>query len=57
MKATGLGLSLAPSSFDCGAQAEPARVRVQTRQRAWSLLVNTPALVAPVVVSWAVVLA
>jgi 4'-phosphopantetheinyl transferase len=57
MKATGLGLSLAPASFECGARAEPARVRVQTRQRAWSLLVNTPALVAPVVVSWAVVLA
>jgi 4'-phosphopantetheinyl transferase len=57
MKATGLGLSLAPSSFECGAQAVPARVRIETSQRAWSLLVHTPPVRAPLVLSWAVVLA
>jgi 4'-phosphopantetheinyl transferase len=57
MKATGLGLALAPSSFECGAQARPQRVHVRTAQRAWTLLVHTPPVDAPLVVSWAVVLA
>lgn len=56
MKATGLGLSLAPSSFECGAQAMARRVRVQTPQGLRTLLLHTPPLDAPVVVSWAVVL-
>ncbi len=56
MKATGLGLSLAPSSFECGAQAAASRVRIETPQRHWSLLVHTPPLQAPFVLSWAVVL-
>jgi 4'-phosphopantetheinyl transferase len=55
MKATGLGLALAPASFECGAQALALRVRIETSQRAWSLLVHTPPVDAPVVVSWAVV--
>lgn len=56
MKATGLGLSLTPSSFECGAQALPLRVRIETAQRTWSLLVHTPPVDVPVVLSWAVVL-
>ena len=51
MKATGLGLSLAPSSFECGALAQPARVNAA----ASSLLVDTPAL-DDIALSWAVVL-
>jgi 4'-phosphopantetheinyl transferase len=57
MKATGLGLSLAPSSFECGAQAVPQTVRIDADERRWTLLVHTPSLDAPIVVSWAVVLA
>jgi 4'-phosphopantetheinyl transferase len=56
MKATGLGLALAPSSFECGVQASASRVHIRTPQRTWSLLVHTPTLAAPVVLSWAVVL-
>jgi 4'-phosphopantetheinyl transferase len=57
MKATGLGLSLAPSSFECGAQPVLRTVQIETSQRQWTLLVHTPPLAAPIVVSWAVVLA
>jgi 4'-phosphopantetheinyl transferase len=57
MKATGLGLALTPSSFECGAQARAQRVHVTTGQRAWTLLVHTPPTDAPLIVSWAVVLA
>jgi len=57
MKATGLGLSLPPSSFECGAEPAPARVRIATPSRNWLLLLNTPKVAAPAVVSWAVVLA
>ena len=56
MKATGLGLSLTPSSFECGAEAAPRQLRIETPQRTWSLLVHTPPVSAPVVLSWAVVL-
>lgn len=56
MKATGLGLALAPSSFECGAQAEPRTVVVTTARRVWTLLVHTPPVDAPLVVSWAAVL-
>jgi 4'-phosphopantetheinyl transferase len=56
MKATGLGLSLAPASFECGAQAQARTVRVQTAQRMWTLRVHTPPVDAPMVVSWAAVL-
>jgi 4'-phosphopantetheinyl transferase len=57
MKATGCGLSLAPSSFECGAHAEAERVRVQTAQREWTLLVFSPEVAGnDIVVSWAVVL-
>lgn len=56
MKATGLGLSLAPSSFECGARASALQLRIDTPQRAWSLQVHTPAVDAPLVLSWAVVL-
>jgi 4'-phosphopantetheinyl transferase len=56
MKATGLGLSLAPSSFECGARAKPARVRIDRPEGAWSLLVHTPLVQLPIVLSWAVVL-
>jgi 4'-phosphopantetheinyl transferase len=56
MKATGLGLALAPASFECGAQAAPVRLQITTPRRTWSLLVHTPPLAAPVVLSWAVVL-
>lgn len=57
MKATGRGLSLAPSSFECGAQATAERVRVATPQQAWTLLVHSPRGGDEVVVSWAVVIA
>jgi 4'-phosphopantetheinyl transferase len=57
MKATGSGLSLAPSSFECGARATAERVRVSTPQRAWNLLVHSPRSGDDVVVSWAVVIA
>ncbi len=57
MKATGLGLSLAPSSFECGAQAVLARVQVSNAERAWNLLVHSPEIAGgDIVVSWAVVL-
>lgn len=57
MKATGLGLSLAPSSFECGAQAASRRVTLTHEARGWTVLVHTPVVaLAPVVVSWAVVL-
>jgi 4'-phosphopantetheinyl transferase len=57
MKATGLGLSLAPSSFECGAQAASERVRVSLAQRAWTLFVHSPEVAgSDIVVSWAVVL-
>jgi 4'-phosphopantetheinyl transferase len=57
MKATGLGLSLAPSGFECGVQAVPMRVQVRGAQRAWSLLVHSPEMAgSDIVVSWAVVL-
>jgi 4'-phosphopantetheinyl transferase len=53
VKALGTGLSLPPSSFECGVQALPARVRIGQRE----LLVHSPASAAAVVVSWAVVMA
>jgi 4'-phosphopantetheinyl transferase len=57
MKAVGLGLALPPSSFECGAQADPAVVHLQLPARgACTLTVGThdePG--APVVLSWAVV--
>lgn len=57
MKATGCGLSLAPSSFECGVQAATERVQVATPQRVWTLLVHSPELSgSDLVVSWAVVL-
>jgi 4'-phosphopantetheinyl transferase len=56
MKATGRGLSLAPSSFECGAQAATERVQIVTPERAWTLLVGSlHAVGGDVVVSWAVV--
>ena len=58
MKATGRGLSLAPSTFECGVQAAPERVRVRALAREWTLLVHSPEVRSgDVVVSWAVVLA
>jgi 4'-phosphopantetheinyl transferase len=57
MKATGLGLSLPPSSFECGAQADVCRVRVSSALRTWTLLVHTPPVDAALILSWAVVLA
>jgi 4'-phosphopantetheinyl transferase len=57
MKATGLGLALTPASFECGAQARAQRVHVTTVHRSWTLLVHTPPVHAPLIVSWAVVLA
>ncbi len=58
MKATGSGLSLAPSTFECGVQAVPVRVQVRTAQREWTLLVHSPEVQrSDIVVSWAVVLA
>jgi 4'-phosphopantetheinyl transferase len=57
MKATGRGLSLAPSSFECGAQATAERVLVATPQRAWTLLVHSPHSSDDVVTAWAVVIA
>ena len=56
MKATGLGLSLAPSSFECGAQAATERVQVSIAQRAWTLLVHSPDSGEDIVASWAVVI-
>ena len=57
LKATGRGLSLAPSSFECGVHAAPEHVQVVTPQRAWTLLVHSPDVVgSDIVVSWAVVL-
>jgi 4'-phosphopantetheinyl transferase len=57
LKATGCGLSLAPSSFECGVHAGAGRVRVSTPQHAWQLLVCcSPDSGHEVVVSWAVVL-
>jgi 4'-phosphopantetheinyl transferase len=57
MKATGRGLWLAPSSFECGAQATAERVLVVTPRRAWTLLVHSPRSGDDVVASWAVVIA
>lgn len=58
MKATGLGLRLAPSSFECGALPEPRRLRVSSGGRSWTLVVHTPhSGNTPVIVSWAVALA
>jgi 4'-phosphopantetheinyl transferase len=58
MKATGCGLSLAPSTFECGVHAAPERVQVVTPRRAWALLVHSPDVAgSDIVVSWAVVLA
>jgi 4'-phosphopantetheinyl transferase len=57
MKATGLGLSLAPSSFECGVQPSAERVQVSMTQRSWTLLVHSPEVAGDdTVVSWAVVL-
>jgi 4'-phosphopantetheinyl transferase len=57
LKATGCGLSLPPSSFECGVDAVPARVCVRTPHRRWSLMVHSPhCSAAGVVASWAVVL-
>jgi 4'-phosphopantetheinyl transferase len=56
MKATGCGLSLAPSSFECGLDSASARVQVRLAQRAWNLLVHSPDSGDDVVAAWAVVL-
>lgn len=57
LKATGCGLSLPPSTFECGVYAAPERVRVTTPQRAWTMLVHSPDVAGnDIVVSWAVVL-
>jgi 4'-phosphopantetheinyl transferase len=57
MKATGLGLSLAPSSFECGADAALSDVQVATAQHTWSLLVHSPEVAGDdIVFAWAVVL-
>jgi 4'-phosphopantetheinyl transferase len=56
MKATGLGLSLAPSSFECGAQAVSERVRVSLAQRTWTLLVHSLDSGEDIVASWALVI-
>jgi 4'-phosphopantetheinyl transferase len=57
MKATGLGLSLPPSSFECCARPEAHTVTVSAARRTWTLRVHTPPVDAPLVLSWAVVLA
>ena len=58
MKATGRGLWLAPSTFECGADAATERVQVRSHGREWSLLVYSPEEQdRDIVVSWAVVLA
>ncbi len=58
LKATGCGLSLAPSTFECGVQAASARVQVRTVQREWTLLVHSPDIAGQdILASWAVVLA
>jgi 4'-phosphopantetheinyl transferase len=57
MKATGLGLSLAPSSFECGAQAAIERVQVSVGHRSWTLLVHSLDVGDDIVGSWAVVIA
>jgi 4'-phosphopantetheinyl transferase len=57
MKATGLGLSLAPSGFECGVQAASERVQVSSAQRSWTLLVHSPHVGEDIVASWAVVIA
>jgi 4'-phosphopantetheinyl transferase len=57
MKATGRGLSLAPSTFECGVQAATRRVQVSLAQRSWTLLVHSLEVAGSAnVVSWAVVL-
>jgi 4'-phosphopantetheinyl transferase len=57
LKATGCGLSLPPSTFECGVHAVPARVPVVEPQRERTLLVQSPDCGdAQIVVSWAVVL-
>ena len=56
MKATGLGLSLPPSAFECGADAALSRVQVTTAQCTWSLLVHSPHAGDDLVASWAVVM-
>lgn len=56
MKASGLGLSLAPSSFECGALTATAHVQVSDARRSWTLLVHSPDGGDDVVASWAVVL-
>jgi 4'-phosphopantetheinyl transferase len=58
LKATGCGLSLAPSTFECGVNPAPERVRLLASQREWTLLVHSPEVSSrDIVVSWAVVLA
>jgi 4'-phosphopantetheinyl transferase len=57
MKATGLGLSLAPSSFECSVQAASERVHVRIEQRSWTLLVHSPDVGDDIVASWALVIA
>ncbi len=56
LKATGCGLSLAPSSFECGVHAGAERVCVSMPRRAWELLVCcSPDSSKDVIVSWAAV--
>jgi 4'-phosphopantetheinyl transferase len=58
MKATGRGLSLAPSSFECGATPDSATVHVDVDGQFWTLLVHSPDAAAHgAVAAWAVVLA
>jgi 4'-phosphopantetheinyl transferase len=57
MKATGCGLLLAPSTFECGTEAATQRVRVSHSQRKWTLLVHSPEVSGmSFVASWAAVL-
>ena len=58
MKATGRGLSLAPSSLECGVDAATRRMHASSAGQEWTLLVHSPeAPGSDIVVSWAVVLA
>ena len=58
MKASGCGLSLSPSTFECGTHTASERVRVKTSKREWTLLVHSPDVPGrDIVFSWAVVLA
>ena len=58
MKATGRGLSLAPSSFECGATPDSTTVHVDVDGQFWTLQVHSSEVLAHgAVAAWAVVLA